>query len=96
MLFSAQSPSPPLFTSLRGIGAAIAIKLGERGANVVVNYTSDKSQPRAEEVVKKIEAAGSKAVALQSDVTKMSEIPRILDTALKLSSTGKIEILVHK
>lgn len=62
----------------------------------MVNYTSDSSQPRAAEVVKKIEAAGAKAVALQSDVTCMSEIPKIIDTALNLSTSGKIEILIHK
>lgn len=62
----------------------------------MVNFTSDKSRLRAEEIVKKIEAAGAKAVALQSDVTQMAEIPNIIDTALKLSTTGKIEILIHK
>ncbi|KAI8720036.1 hypothetical protein NCS52_00447900 [Fusarium sp. LHS14.1] len=79
----------------RGIGAAIAVQLGQRGANVVVNYTSDKSKQRALDVVKKIEASGSKAVICQASVSTMKDIPKIVESALQLSQTGKIEILIH-
>ncbi|SPJ72514.1 related to 3-oxoacyl-[acyl-carrier-protein] reductase [Fusarium torulosum] len=80
----------------RGIGAAIAIQLGQRGANVVVNYTSDKSKQRAIDVVSKIEEAGSRGTICQASVANVKEIPKIVDAALQLSQTGKIEILVHK
>ncbi|KAI0529815.1 hypothetical protein GGR58DRAFT_289456 [Xylaria digitata] len=79
----------------RGIGTAIAVQLGQRGANVVVNYTSSSSRQRAEDVVKRIEAAGSKAVVCQASVANMSDIPKIIGTALQLSETGKVDILVH-
>ncbi|GAW17735.1 hypothetical protein EKO27_g6880 [Xylaria grammica] len=79
----------------RGIGAAIAIQLGQRGANVVVNYTSDGSRQRVIDVVKKIEAAGSKATPCQASVSNLSDIPKIVGTALELSQTGKIDILIH-
>ncbi|KAL2694884.1 hypothetical protein Neosp_001473 [[Neocosmospora] mangrovei] len=79
----------------RGIGAAIAVQLGQRGANVVVNYTSDKSKQRALDVVKKIEASGSKATLCQASVSTMKDIPKIVDSALQISETGKIEILIH-
>ncbi|KUL82037.1 hypothetical protein ZTR_10041 [Talaromyces verruculosus] len=79
----------------RGIGAAIAIQLGRRGANVVVNYTSDKSKQRAAEVVKEIEAAGSQATLCQASVADVKAIPKIVDAALQLSQSGKIEILIH-
>lgn len=82
--------------SCRGIGAAIAIQLGKRGANVVVNYTSDKSKQRANDVVKSIEATGSKAVLCQASVARVDDISKIVDAARQLSETGKIEILVHK
>lgn len=80
----------------RGIGAAIAIQLGQRGANVVVNYTSDKSKQRALDVVKKIEDSGSKAALCQASVSSMKDIPKIVESALQLSQSGKIEILIHK
>ena len=48
------------------------------------------------DVVKKIEAAGSKATLCQANVASVKDISRIVDTALLLSKTGKIEILVHK
>ncbi|KAJ5585643.1 hypothetical protein N7450_005430 [Penicillium hetheringtonii] len=79
----------------RGIGAAIAVHLGQRGANVVVNYTSEKSKQRAQEVVKKIEAAGSQAALCQASVANVNELSKIVDAALQLSKSGKIEILVH-
>jgi NAD(P)-dependent dehydrogenase (short-subunit alcohol dehydrogenase family) len=70
--------------------------LGKRGANVVVNYVSPGSKERAEKVVKDIEANGTKAILCQADVSKLEEIPKLIDAALKISTTGKIEILIHK
>lgn len=54
------------------------------------------SRERAEEVAKKIEANGTKASVCQADVTRLEEIPKLIEAALKLSTTGKIEILIHK
>lgn len=80
----------------RGIGAGIAALLGKRGANVVVNYTSPSSLAKAEEIVKEIQSHGSKAVACQANLRTIDDIPKLVKAALELSSTGKIEILVHK
>lgn len=79
-----------------GVGAGIAVLLGKRGANVVVNYVSEGSRERAEKVVKEIESNGTKAIISQADVSKLDEIPRLVDSALQISQTGKIEILIHK
>lgn len=70
--------------------------LGKRGANVVVNHVSASSKERAEKVAKEIEANGTKAIVVQADVGKSEDIPKLVDAALKISSTGKIEILIHK
>jgi 3-oxoacyl-[acyl-carrier protein] reductase len=75
----------------KGIGAAIAEKLGAEGANVVVNYASDKAG--AEKVAKKIEAAGSKAVVVQGDVSKPSDIKKLFAETKK--AFGKLDILVN-
>src|ERR1700761_1031386 len=76
----------------RGIGRGCAIELGKRGASVVVNYVSSKGP--AEEVVKIIEGFknGAKAVAIQADVSKVSEIERLFSDAKK--ALGKIDIVM--
>ncbi|GAB1210953.1 hypothetical protein ATERTT37_000063 [Aspergillus terreus] len=79
----------------RGIGAGIAILLAKRGANVVVNYVSEGSAKRAQAVADEITKIGSKAIVCQSNVSNLDEIPRLVEAALKISETGKIEILIH-
>ncbi|KAL5384632.1 hypothetical protein PMIN06_006965 [Paraphaeosphaeria minitans] len=76
----------------RGIGRGCAIELGKRGASVVVNYVS--SQGPAEEVVKIIEGFnnGAKAIAIQADVSKVSEINRLFEDAKK--AFKKIDIVM--
>ncbi|KAF5557605.1 short-chain dehydrogenase reductase SDR [Fusarium napiforme] len=66
-----------------------------RPSSWVVNYASDGSIERAEKVAREIEANGTKAIVVQADVSKTAKIPKLIDTALKISSTGKIEILIH-
>jgi 3-oxoacyl-[acyl-carrier protein] reductase len=51
----------------RGIGRAIAVELGRRGANVVANYRS--SATAAERVAERIEAGPGSAIAVGADVT---------------------------
>src|SRR6266513_109980 len=51
----------------RGIGAAIAKRLAADGANVAITYT--KGAEAAAMVVKEIERAGRKAIAIQADAT---------------------------
>lgn len=72
------------------------MQLAKRGANVVVNYVSEGSKARAQEVVDEITKIGTKAILCQASVMKLEEIPRLVEAALKISETGKIEIIVHK
>ncbi|KAL4864650.1 hypothetical protein BDV12DRAFT_188746 [Aspergillus spectabilis] len=72
--------------------AGIAILLGKRGANVVVNYVSPSSRERAEKVVEEITQNGTNAVVCQADVGQTKEAHKLVHAALKISSTGKIEI----
>ncbi|KAH6886421.1 hypothetical protein B0T10DRAFT_550164 [Thelonectria olida] len=81
--------------SSRGIGAAIAVLLAKRGANLVINYTSEKSRPRAEAVAQQIQDIGSKASICRASVADFDGIKALVKSALDLSETGKIEILVH-
>lgn len=60
----------------RGIGAATAIKLASLGSDVVVNYRSKAT--RAEEIVHQIEALGRRAIAVQADMTVVSEMEALV------------------
>jgi NAD(P)-dependent dehydrogenase (short-subunit alcohol dehydrogenase family) len=63
----------------RGIGAATARLLGANGHTVCVNYRSHAEA--ADKVVREIEAAGSRAIAVQADVSVESDVLRLFETA---------------
>ena len=75
----------------KGIGAGIAKEFAAEGAAVVVNYASAKSD--ADKIVDEISKAGGKALALQANVAKKSEVQRLFADAEK--AFGKIDILVN-
>jgi len=76
--------------SSRGIGRAIAIRLGARGAQVVVNYAH--GAQGAAETVAAIIAAGSDAVAVRADVSDPGQIEALFDAAR--SRFGGVDIVV--
>ncbi|KJR96717.1 MAG: sugar dehydrogenase [Desulfobulbaceae bacterium BRH_c16a] len=73
-----------------GIGAGIARSLGEAGANVVVNYSS--SREGAEEVVMGIREQGSRAVAVQADVSSESAVEAMFRQTVE--TFGTVDILI--
>ena len=75
----------------RGIGAATALALAERGDRVVVNYHA--SAPQAEEVVAAISAAGGEAVAIRADVTAAGDVAAMVDETEQ--RWGRVDVLVH-
>lgn len=75
----------------KGIGAAIAERLAEEGAAVVVNYSSSKEA--AEQVVKSIEKKGGKAIALKANMSSPAEIERLFTETKK--TFGKLDILIN-
>jgi 3-oxoacyl-[acyl-carrier protein] reductase len=75
----------------KGIGASIATALGAAGASVVVNYSSSKEG--AERVVGEITSTGSKAIAVQGDVSKSADVQRLLEETTR--AFGKLDILVN-
>ena len=66
----------------RGIGAAIALALAEKGADVAITY--ERSADRAAEVVRAIEGKGRKALAIQAD----SADPAAVKRSVKETVTG--------
>jgi 3-oxoacyl-[acyl-carrier protein] reductase len=75
----------------KGIGAGIAKALAAEGASVVVNYSSSKEG--AERVVQEIKAASGKAIAVQGDVSKQTDITRLFAETKK--AYGKLDVLVN-
>jgi len=75
----------------KGIGAGIAKEFAAEGASVVVNYASAKQD--ADRVVDEISKRGGKAITIQGNVTKKSEVERLFAEAEK--AFGKIDILVN-
>jgi 3-oxoacyl-[acyl-carrier protein] reductase len=75
----------------RGIGRAIARAFAAEGAAVVVNYSSGKVD--AEKVVAEIKGTGGKAIAVQANVAKQSDIDRLFSETKK--AFGRLDILVN-
>jgi len=75
----------------RGIGAATALVLAERGLRVVVNYRS--SADEADEVVRAAKAAGGEAVAIRADVTDADAVAAMVDETEQ--RWGGVDVLVH-
>ncbi len=75
----------------RGLGAAIAEELGQRGAKVVVNYS--RSKEPAEELVRKISDDGGEAIAVQGDVADPEQAQRLIDETIE--HFGRVDVLVN-
>jgi 3-oxoacyl-[acyl-carrier protein] reductase len=75
----------------RGLGAAIAQRLAADGAAVALTYTS--SPQKADEVVRSIEAAGGKALAIQADSANVEAVKQAV--AETVSTLGRLDILVN-
>lgn len=75
----------------RGIGRQVAIQLAQSGAKVAVNYSSN--QEKADEVVMTIKKFGGQAVAIQADVSKVSEVTALFSKTLE--GFGRVDILVN-
>ena len=75
----------------RGIGAAIVRKMAEEGANVAFTY--HKSQDKANEIVREVEAKGVKGLAIQADAMQAENVVQAVQKAV--SVFGSIDILVN-
>ncbi|MPZ10793.1 MAG: SDR family oxidoreductase [Kiloniellaceae bacterium] len=75
----------------RGIGAAIARALAERGCDVAITYAT--SAGKAEGVVAEIEAAGRRGLALQADSAAAEAVVAAVDRTA--AAFGRLDILVN-
>jgi 3-oxoacyl-[acyl-carrier protein] reductase len=75
----------------RGIGAAIAKRLAADGANVAITYT--KGADAAASVVKEIERAGRKAIAIQADAADAEAVKAAVEKTV--ATLGRLDVLVN-
>jgi 3-oxoacyl-[acyl-carrier protein] reductase len=75
----------------RGIGAAIAKRLATDGADVAITYT--KGADAAASVVKEIERAGRKAIAIQADAADAEAVKAAVDKTV--ATLGRLDVLVN-
>ncbi|MBI5286608.1 MAG: 3-oxoacyl-[acyl-carrier-protein] reductase [Deltaproteobacteria bacterium] len=74
----------------QGIGRTIALKLSSQGADLVL---SDVNLEKLQNVVKEVEASGSKALAFKANVANFGEVEAMVDETI--NKLGAIHILVN-
>ena len=77
--------------SATGLGAAVALKLGERGAKIVINYT--KSLKEAEATAAQAKAKDIESLLCQGDVANDTDCGRIVNETI--AKWGRVDILVN-
>ncbi len=75
----------------RGIGRAIALRLAQDGADVLVNYVHN--QAPAEEVVAQIRNMGRRSIAVRANVGKVEDIGRLFETLAQ--NFDRLDILIN-
>ena len=73
----------------RGIGKSIALKLAQKGADIILCDVIDEVTKTAKE----IEAVGSRCIGIIADITKIEEMQNLITESIKAFS--KIDILVN-
>lgn len=77
--------------SSRGIGKACAIRLAEKGFDIVINYNSSKEA--ADKVKEEITDLGGRAIAVQADTSDLKQVQDMFRTAFK--EFGRLDVLVN-
>ena len=79
----------------RGIGEAMALKLGELGYNVVINYRSDSSKSLSEKLAEKISSDYKvETLVVKADVSKYEDCEHLVKAAVDKFG-DKIDVLVN-
>ncbi len=74
-----------------GIGQAVTIALADRSAKVVIDYVC---HPEAtEELERKLAAMGDDAIGVEADVSKVADLQRLIDSAVK--AFGRLDVMVN-
>ncbi|GAB3298254.1 SDR family oxidoreductase [Parasphingorhabdus pacifica] len=77
----------------KNLGGLLSTTFAADGAKIVVHYHGDSSATDADKTVNAVQAAGSEAVAVQGDLTQVSDVRRLFDTAV--DTFGGVDIAVN-
>jgi len=75
----------------RGIGRAVAIAMANEGADLVINYVEDPDA--AAQVCREIEGLGRRAVAIEGDISRRSDVENLFERAFE--EFGALDVLVN-
>jgi 3-oxoacyl-[acyl-carrier protein] reductase len=75
----------------RGIGRAVAIGLARSGVNVAINFKTQQAEAQA--TLRQVTSLGRRAIAVQADVSRSSEVANMIITVEK--DLGPLDILVN-
>ena len=76
--------------SSRGIGRSIAVRFAAAGANVIINYRSNKNE--AETITEIIASYGKDPICIKANVADEEEVKKMVDKIMK--HYGHIDVLV--
>lgn len=79
--------------SSRGIGRAIALELGRRGADIVIHHRRNSTRAQAEAVAQELRSLGRRTLVIKADVADPSDVARMFSVIQ--SAFGKLDILVN-
>ncbi|MFI7006315.1 SDR family oxidoreductase [Streptomyces sp. NPDC050145] len=77
----------------KNLGGLLSTTVAAGGANVVVHYHSDATEPDARNTLRAVEEAGGKGLLVQGDLTKVDEVERLFTTAK--DHFGGIDVAVN-
>jgi 3-oxoacyl-[acyl-carrier protein] reductase len=77
--------------SSRGLGREIALKLAEKGSNIVVNY--NRSKEHAKKTLEGVESLGCSAILAKADVTNRKEVKEMVERTIR--KFGAIDVLIN-
>jgi len=74
-----------------GIGLAIVLGLAGQGASIVIDYVANPDATEALE--RQVAALGAKAIGVQADVSKIADLEKLMDAAVK--AFGRVDVMVN-
>ncbi|MFC7372725.1 glucose-1-dehydrogenase [Fictibacillus iocasae] len=76
-----------------GLGKACALRFGSEGANVVINFHSEKQENVVQEMVNEIKDLGGVAIGVRGDVTQEEDIKALVEEAV--DSFGQLDVMIN-
>jgi glucose 1-dehydrogenase len=74
-----------------GIGKSVVLALADQGANIVIDFIAN--EQATEDLEKQVAALGDKSIGVEADVSKVADLQRLIDSAVK--AFGRVDIMVN-